>query len=108
MRRGADQPIDPMSAGQPVEPMAPDQPVHAGSPDQPIFYYDLGSPYSYLAAERLQTVLPVMPVWQPILLGGIWKETGGRSWATTDQRDAGIAEIERRAAEYGRMPIRWP
>jgi 2-hydroxychromene-2-carboxylate isomerase len=75
---------------------------------QPIFYYDLGSPYAYLAAERLQRVLPIVPVWQPILLGGIWKETGGRSWATTDKRDEGIAEVERRAAEYGLMPLRWP
>jgi 2-hydroxychromene-2-carboxylate isomerase len=75
---------------------------------QPVFYFDLGSPYAYLAAERLQRVLPVAPVWQPILLGGIWQETGGRSWATTDQRDAGIAEVERRAEEYGLMPLRWP
>jgi 2-hydroxychromene-2-carboxylate isomerase len=75
---------------------------------QPIFYYDLGSPYAYLAAERIQYVLPVVPVWQPILLGGIWKETGGRSWATTDKREQGMAEVERRAAEYGLMPIRWP
>jgi 2-hydroxychromene-2-carboxylate isomerase len=76
--------------------------------DQPTFYYDLGSPYAYLAAERIQRVLPVVPVWQPILLGGIWKETGGRSWATTDKRAEGIAEIERRAARYGLMPVRWP
>jgi 2-hydroxychromene-2-carboxylate isomerase len=76
--------------------------------DQPTFYYDLGSPYAYLAAERIQRVLPVVPVWQPILLGGIWKETGGRSWATTDKREHGMAEIERRAAEYGLMPVRWP
>jgi 2-hydroxychromene-2-carboxylate isomerase len=75
---------------------------------QPIFYYDLGSPYAYLAAERIQHVLPVVPIWQPILLGGIWKETGGRSWATTEERDEGMAEVERRAAEYGLMPIRWP
>jgi 2-hydroxychromene-2-carboxylate isomerase len=75
---------------------------------QPIFYYDLGSPYAYLAAERIHRVLPVVPVWQPILLGGIWKETGGRSWATTDQRDAGMAEVERWAERYGLMPIRWP
>ena len=75
---------------------------------QPVFYYDLGSPYAYLAAERLQRVLPVVPVWQPILLGGIWQETGGRSWATTDQREAGIAEVERRAADYGLMPVGWP
>jgi 2-hydroxychromene-2-carboxylate isomerase len=76
--------------------------------DQPTFYYDLGSPYAYLAAERIQRVLPVVPVWQPILLGGIWQETGGRSWATTDKREEGIAEIERRAGRYGLMPVRWP
>lgn len=76
--------------------------------DPAVFYYDLGSPYAYLAAERLTQVLPEMPVWQPILLGGIWKETGGRSWAVTDERDAGMAEVERRASQYGLMPIRWP
>ena len=53
-------------------------------------------------------MLPVVAVWQPILLGGIWQETGGRSWAVTDERDAGTGEVERRAAEYGLMPIRWP
>jgi 2-hydroxychromene-2-carboxylate isomerase len=76
--------------------------------EQPVFYYDLGSPYAYLTAERLQRVLPVMPVWQPILLGGIWRQSGGRSWGITDQREAGQAEVERRATEYGLMPVRWP
>jgi len=76
--------------------------------EQPIFYYDLGSPYAYLAAERIQRVLPVVPIWQPILVGGIWKETGGRSWATTDKRAQGMAEVERRAARYGLLPVRWP
>jgi 2-hydroxychromene-2-carboxylate isomerase len=78
------------------------------APEQPTFYYDLGSPYSYLAAERIQHVLPAVPVWQPILLGGIWKETGGRSWGTTDEREEGMAEIERRAAEYDLLPVKWP
>lgn len=76
--------------------------------DRPVFYFDLGSPYAYLAAERMHSVLPVVAVWQPILLGGIWKVTGGGSWARTDQRAAGMAEVERRAGEYGLMPIRWP
>ena len=75
---------------------------------QPVFYFDLGSPYAYLAAERLQRVLPEIPIWQPILLGGIWQETGGASWASTDKRDDGMAEVERRAEQYGLMPIRWP
>ncbi|HEU0024779.1 MAG TPA: DsbA family protein [Thermoleophilaceae bacterium] len=75
---------------------------------QPVFYYDLASPYAYLAAERIHEVLPVTPVWQPILLGGIWQQTGGGSWAVTDARQEGMAEIERRAAERGLLPIRWP
>lgn len=77
-------------------------------PDQPIFYYDLGSPYAYLAAERVNQVLPVVPVWQPILLGGIWQHTGGASWSLTDHREEGMAEIERRAQSQRLQPIRWP
>jgi 2-hydroxychromene-2-carboxylate isomerase len=76
--------------------------------EQPTFYFDLGSPYAWLAAERIHQVLPVAPVWQPILLGGIWKQTGGRSWATTDKRDEGMREIEQRAERYGLLPVRWP
>ena len=75
---------------------------------RPVFYYDLGSPYAYLAAERVNQVLPVVPVWQPILLGGLWKVTGGRSWSLTERREKGMAEVERRAAEYGLQPFRWP
>jgi len=78
------------------------------SAQRPIFYYDLGSPYSYLAAERVNHVLPVVPVWQPLLLGAVFKATGRRSWSLGDDRAAGMAEIERRAAERGLPAIRWP
>jgi 2-hydroxychromene-2-carboxylate isomerase len=47
-------------------------------------------------------------VWQPILLGGIWQQTGGRSWATTQKRDEGMREVERRAEQYGLLPVNWP
>jgi 2-hydroxychromene-2-carboxylate isomerase len=80
----------------------------AAQPDQPTFYYDLGSPYAWLAAERIHQVLPVTPVWQPILLGGIWQQSGGRSWGITDQRDEGMREVERRANQYGLLPVKWP
>jgi len=80
--------------------------VSAAAP--PVFYYDLGSPYAYLAAERVNSVLPVVPVWQPILLGGIWQATGSGSWSLTDKREEGMAEVERRAAERRLQPIRWP
>lgn len=74
----------------------------------PTFYYDLGSPYSYLAAERINSLLPEPPVWRPILLGALFKQFDRGSWGDTDQRDAGIAEVERRAGERGLPPVRWP
>jgi 2-hydroxychromene-2-carboxylate isomerase len=76
--------------------------------DRPLFYYDLGSPYSWLAAERVNTELPQVPVWRPILLGGLFKALDRRSWATTDARAEGIEEVERRASEYGLPEVRWP
>ena len=78
------------------------------SPERPVFYYDLGSPYAYLAAERIARVLGVVPVWQPILLGGVFKATGRSSWALGERRTHGIAEVERRAEAYGLPPLRWP
>jgi 2-hydroxychromene-2-carboxylate isomerase len=75
-----------------------------------IFYFDIGSPYAYLAGERLENVLPEPATWQPVLLGGIYKLTGRRSWALGDyrRRQTGMAEIERRARGYGLPPVLWP
>lgn len=74
------------------------------------FYFDVGSPYAYLAAERVESVLPESPRWQPVLLGGLFKLTGRSSWALGDyrRRQSGMAEIERRARGYGLAPILWP
>jgi 2-hydroxychromene-2-carboxylate isomerase len=77
-------------------------------PERPVFYFDLGSPYAYLAAERINSVLPEVPVWQPILLGGLFKIHARDSWANGAGRADGMAEVERRAAEYGLPPIHWP
>jgi 2-hydroxychromene-2-carboxylate isomerase len=80
--------------------------------DHPVFYYDLGSPYAYLAAERVNglfveaTGLP--PVWQPILLGGLFARFGRDSWANGLDRAEGLREVERRASSYGLPPIAWP
>jgi 2-hydroxychromene-2-carboxylate isomerase len=77
---------------------------------QVTFYFDLGSPYAYLAAERLDTLLPEPIEWQPVLLGGLFKATGRSSWALGGyrRRQAGMAEVERRARDYGLAPMRWP
>ena len=76
--------------------------------ERPVFYFDLGSPYAWLAAERIHSVLPQAPVWQPVLLGGLFKIHGRRSWAESPERAAGIAEVERRARERGLPAPRWP
>ncbi len=50
----------------------------------------------------------MVPIWQPILLGGLFKATGRGSWALTPGRTRGIAEVERRAATHRLPPLRWP
>jgi 2-hydroxychromene-2-carboxylate isomerase len=79
---------------------------------QAIFYFDLGSPYAYLAAERVNGLFAERglqpPEWQPILLGGLFKRFQRGSWALTPEREAGVAEVERRASAYGLPPLRWP
>jgi len=76
------------------------------------FYYDLGSPYAYLAAERIHSVFEEAgappPVWKPVLLGGLFARFDRGSWARTDAREDGMREVERRAQAYGMPPIRWP
>jgi 2-hydroxychromene-2-carboxylate isomerase len=74
------------------------------------FYFDLGSPFAYLAAERIAEALPVPVMWQPVSLGGLFKLNGRSSWSLEDpeRRRAGIAEVERRVRLYGLPPLRWP
>src|ERR1700752_1559455 len=74
----------------------------------PTFYYDLGSPYSYLAAFRLDRVLPVAPSWQPVWIGPILA-AAEREWRRPeDEVRQRHAEVEARAADYGMPPWRWP
>lgn len=74
------------------------------------FYFDLGSPFAYLTAERIDQVVCEQVLWQPLSLGGLFKLTGRSSWALGDaqQRSDGMAEVERRARQYGLAPVRWP
>jgi 2-hydroxychromene-2-carboxylate isomerase len=72
------------------------------------FYYDLSSPYAWLAAERVDALAGGEVTWVPVLLGAIFKATGRSSWAQTEARADGIAEVERRAAERGLPAVRWP
>jgi 2-hydroxychromene-2-carboxylate isomerase len=77
-------------------------------PGPPLLFYDLGSPYAYLAVERAEGVLGAPPELRPVLLGAIFAARGHGSWSATPRREAGMAEVERRAAAYGLPPLRWP
>lgn len=83
-----------------------------GDPDRTAFYFDLGSPYAYLSAERISRLFAdaeiEQPEWRPILLGGLFKQFRRESWMRGSAREAGMREIERRAQAYGLQPIRWP
>jgi 2-hydroxychromene-2-carboxylate isomerase len=81
-------------------------------PERVIFYYDLGSPYAYLAAERISGLFTeaglVQPEWQPILLGALFQRFERDSWGNGPRRAEGMAEVERRASASGLPPIAWP
>ena len=71
-------------------------------------YFDLASPYAYLAVARARDVLGTEPKLEPILLGAIFQWRGHGSWAHTGERDHNVAEIEQRARRYGLPPLVWP
>jgi len=80
--------------------------------ERATFYFDLGSPYAYLTAERISGLFTdaelEQPEWQPILLGGLFQRFGRDSWGNGPEREEGMAEVERRAREQGLAPLRWP
>ena len=74
---------------------------------QPVFYFAAMSPYSWLAAERIGTLLPDAR-WEPLFAGGLFRAAGRKSWGLDERREEQIEECERRAGEYGLGPIKWP
>lgn len=70
----------------------------SASSKQPVFYYDLGDPACYLAAERIITALAVLAEWEPVLASAIGIEP-----ASIDR-----AAVERQAAASDMQPVRWP
>lgn len=74
------------------------------APERPIFYFDFASPECWLAAERVNQVLPIVPVWTPIAAMG--RETRG------PPAEPALEDLERRAIAQGlpapRLPDPWP
>jgi 2-hydroxychromene-2-carboxylate isomerase len=77
-----------------------------------VFYFDLGSPYAYLTAERISSLFSEagleQPEWQPVLLGALFRQFERDSWGNGPGREEGVAEIERRASARGLPPLAWP
>jgi 2-hydroxychromene-2-carboxylate isomerase len=73
----------------------------------PRFYYDLSSPYAYLAAHRVDDVVGDVE-WVPIAFGPLLVATQRVPWSLQPGREEGMRDCERRAAERGLPPIRWP
>jgi 2-hydroxychromene-2-carboxylate isomerase len=61
---------------------------------QPVFLYDLGDPECYLAAERVNATLPVVPEWEPVL------------WPPATEID--VEALAARVAAAGLQPLRMP
>ncbi|MCS6797915.1 MAG: 2-hydroxychromene-2-carboxylate isomerase [Myxococcota bacterium] len=79
------------------------------------FFFDVGSPYSYLAATQMERVgaragLPVR--WRPFLLGGVFRATGNEMPARVPAKARYmIDDLTRWARHYGvplRIPSRFP
>ncbi|MBA3422507.1 MAG: DsbA family protein [Thermoleophilaceae bacterium] len=70
--------------------------------ERPIFYFDFSSPECWLAAERVNHELPVVPVWTPV------RVSGSRGSPSTEE----LVDLDRRGAAPGlpaiRLPDPWP
>jgi 2-hydroxychromene-2-carboxylate isomerase len=69
------------------------------------FYFDFSSPYGYLAAEQIEALgkrANREVVWHPILLGVIFKATGGQPLTSSPFKgDYSLNDFKRSAVYYG-------
>ena len=73
---------------------------------RPLFHYDFNSPYAYLAAERIDEVIPDAE-WRPVAFGVMVKQLNREPWSFTEPAK-GQAIIAARAAERGLPPLTYP
>jgi 2-hydroxychromene-2-carboxylate isomerase len=75
---------------------------------EPVFYYDFNSPFAYIAAHRVDDVLPVRPRWQPIAFAFLLMAHQREPWSfDTENRGPTMRDCERRACDLG-LPLQWP
>jgi 2-hydroxychromene-2-carboxylate isomerase len=77
-----------------------------------VFYYDFNSPYAYLAAERIDDMIPASE-WKPIAFAVVLREVGRLERALAEFDRARVtADVSGRAADRGlpefAPPKPWP
>jgi len=79
------------------------------------FYFDFSSPYGYLSSERIERIAArhgCVLRWHPILLGVVFKRTGGAPLPSQPLKgDYALHDFARTARLHGieyRMPTRFP
>jgi 2-hydroxychromene-2-carboxylate isomerase len=81
----------------------------SGAPPPAAFYFDLGSPAAWLAAERVLEVLPFTAEWVPVLARDLG--AGAETWDAfrcEEERRSALRSIEDVAAARGLLAVRWP
>ncbi len=84
--------------------------MNSPHPPRIEFYFDFGSPTTYLAHTQLPAIAAATGaelVWRPMLLGGVFKATGNASPVSVPAKGAWMGQdIARWAARYG-VPFRF-
>jgi 2-hydroxychromene-2-carboxylate isomerase len=75
------------------------------------FFFDIGSPYSYLAStqiDQLERETGASVEWRPFLLGGVFKETGNAAPANVPPKAQYMLTDLRRWADTYDIPFQMP
>jgi 2-hydroxychromene-2-carboxylate isomerase len=83
-------------------------PAPAEGPPPAAFYFDLGSPLAYLAAERILSGLGAPAEWRPLLARELPGAETFEAFRCEREQEIWREEIERRARALDLQPLRWP
>jgi 2-hydroxychromene-2-carboxylate isomerase len=74
---------------------------------RPVFYFDFNSPYAYLAAERVEAMIPDSE-WRPIAFPMVLHQLGRLEHVLQRDFPNVLPEVRSRAAERGLPPVEPP
>lgn len=73
------------------------------------FFFDIGSPYSYIAATQIGKLASYVEIeWRPFLLGGVFKGSGNAAPIQVPARGAYMLKDLERLADFYRIKLHMP